>query len=458
MIHDPGHGETDQHHPEGEDHAELHATRVPECQRTSVASMRVQPPTPRRIVGDPTRMRVERFPVTILLGIQLAAMVVIPAAVKGTEPLGLIAGICAVAVVVALYIELMMQPIKMPNSTARPVATRAAFTVLTVGIIATVVSSIGGRGSYAVQIGVATESPIVSIAAPFTLWVLFGVSLILWLFRQGQVSRKAALWVCAIVAVVCLVEGLARAILGQSAALILTVLILAMYAKLIRLRTLVIVLAAIPILWPPIYDFRDSLRRAAVSGPGAVSADAPLERLQLDTQMALVGRLVPRPAGLEVLDMPTLVRIGLIPGFLDSDRPALNTGSQMSVALGGAPTSSQSATMLGNVYIFEGWVGIVVFVILLTLVMGFLLRRDNPWALTGIGLVYSYGISFNASYPDVIPRMLQAMISLAIAYILVRALSGPKARAASDARVVQRAEVRDAARARTAPGARRLHR
>lgn len=407
-----------------------------------VALVPLQPPTLKPVVGDPSRMRVERFPVTILLGIQLAAMVVIPAALKGTQPFGLILAICAVTIAVALFIELMVQPLKMPEATAKPITARAAFTVFAVGVAATVISTLGGRGSYAVQIGVASESPIVSIAAPFTLWVLFGVSLVLWLFRQGQVTRATALWVCAIAAVVFLWEGLMRAILGQSAALILTVVILALFAKLIRLRTLVIVLAAIPILWPPIYDFRDSLRRASVSGPGAVSADAPLERLQLDTQMALIARFVPRPAGLEVLDIPTLFRIGLIPGFLDPDRPPLDTGSQMSIALGGAPTSSQSATMLGNVYIFEGWIGIVVFAVVLTLVMGFLTRRDNPWALAGIGLVYSYGISFNASYPDVIPRMLQALISLAVAYVLVRILSGPKARAASEARVLRRAEER----------------
>lgn len=379
-------------------------------------------------------------------------MIIIPALVKGTQPFGLMLAICAVTVIVAFFFELMVQPMRLPKGVAKPITTRAAFTILVVGIIAIITSTLGGSGSYAVQIGVAAESPIVSVASPFTLWVLFGISLILWLYRQGQVSRRAALITCAVVAVVYLWEGLMRAILGQSAALILTVLILAMFAKLIRLRTLVIVLALIPVLWPPIYDFRDSLRRTSISGPGSVSADAPLERLQLDTQMALISQLVPRPDGLQALDMPTLFRIGLIPGFLDPNRPALDTGSQMSLALGGGRTSSQSATMLGNVFIFEGWFGIIVFAIVLTIIMGFLVRRNNPWALAGIGLVYSYAISFNASYPDVIPRILQALLSLAIAYALVRLMSTPRAIAQAEARQTRKATNGELRRQRASRG------
>lgn len=365
----------------------------------------------------------ERFPVTILLGFQVTAMIVVPAALKGTQPLGLITAICAVAVAVSFYVELMMQPLRAPRGSARPVAVRAAAVVLAGGATAVIASALGGRGSYAVQLGLAQESAVVAIAAPFTLWVMFGTALILWLHRRGDVSRRSALWTVTLVSGLYLWEGLTRAIIGQSAALVLTVLVLAVFAKVIRLRTIAITLLLIPLVWPPIYDLRDEIRRSTVIGPAKVSADAPLERLQLDAQMAHVGRLVPAPSGLEPLDFPTLLRIGILPGFLDSDRPRLDTGSRISVALGGTATNSQSATMLGNIFIFEGWAGVVVFAAVLSLAMGALLRRDNPWALASVGLVYSYAMSFNATYPDVIPKLLQAGFAMLAAYVLTRTLS-----------------------------------
>jgi hypothetical protein len=378
-----------------------------------------------------TGMKLARFPVTILLSIQLAAMVVIPAMIKGTEPLALMTGICAVAVLVALYVELLARPLRPSRHQAKPVTVVAAFWVLAIGMLATIVATLGGSGSYAVQLGLAVESPLVSIAAPFTLWILFGTAMVFWLCRSGALPRSAGYWTLAAVGAMYLWEGLSRAILGQSAALILTVLILAVFTGLLRLRTIVIAIALIPLIWPPIYELRDALRRATATGPGAVSADSPLERLQLDTQMSYIARLASRPGGLEAPDIVTLFRIGLVPGFLDPGRPALDTGSRMNVALGGVSTSSQSATMLGNLYIFEGWTGVILFSLILALVMAFLVRRNNPWALAAIGLVYSSGMSFNATYPDVIPRVLQGLLSMLVAYGLVRLLSGPRARAAA---------------------------
>lgn len=376
-----------------------------------------------RMAGRSSRMWIERFPVTMIFGVQLLAMVIIPTIVKSTEPFALILTICSVALFVAFYTELLMQSRALSSKPAKRVTIRAAWTVLIVGGVAVVVSTVGGRGSYAVQVGLAEESPIVGLTAPFTTWTLFGVAMLLWLYKKGDVKRRTALWVVFGVLALFLWEGLMRAILGQSAALMLTVVILAVLVKLIRLRIIVLTLLLIPLLWPPIYDFRDSLRRDTAGMSAMVSANAPLERLQLDAQMSQIAPLS-QVADLRALDLLTLARIGLIPGFLDSpDRPRLDTGSQISVALGGMPTNSRSATMLGNLYVFEGWFGIVVFMLALTIAMGIALGRDNPWALAFAGLIYWYGMSFNASYPEVVPKVLQASISMLIAYLVVRRLS-----------------------------------
>lgn len=65
----------------------------------------------RRHVIVQSRMWVQRFPVTFLLGVQLLAMVVIPTLSNNTEPVGTIVGISALAIAGALYFELLMLPL-----------------------------------------------------------------------------------------------------------------------------------------------------------------------------------------------------------------------------------------------------------------------------------------------------------------------------------------------------------
>lgn len=378
----------------------------------------------RRTFDRTAQTKLERFPVTILLGVQLLAMIVVPAIVKNTEPLGLIVGICLATIAVAFYVELVLQPLRPPAGGASSITPSAAVTILTIGMLATIISALGGRGSYAVQIGIAHESPVVAITTPFTVWMLVGVGIFLWLFRRGEVSRKSAVWVAILVCCAAIWEGLYRAILGQSVALIVTVLVLSVLARLVRFRVIVIALLLIPILWPPIYEAREALRRATTNSSAITTGSSPLDRLQLDDQMAQISQLVPRPQGLEAPDLLSLIRIGLLPGFLDDEsRPTLDTGSRLSVALGGSSTNSQSATMLGNIFIFEGWLGVVFFAAILAIAMRWVLARDSPWAFAYAGLIYLSAISFNASYPDVIPRLLQATVSMGIAVLFVRLLA-----------------------------------
>lgn len=367
-------------------------------------------------------MWVERFPITMLLGAQLVAMIAIPAVVNRTEPVGTILGICAAAIGVALYFEMMMLPILPVDKPVQPITTRAANVVLGVGAVAVVGSTLAGT-SYAVQLGLAEVLAINAIFTPFTIWLLFGLVLHLWLFREGLATRRRTIIIAVGVAALQMWSGLERAILGQSAAFVVTVLVLAVLVRLIRLRVIVVVLLLIPLLWPPIYDLRETIRSNITGQMSAPRENAALDRLQLDKQMAAVDRLVPAPKGLEPPSLLTLVRTGLLPSFIDSDRPPIDTGSRLSMALGGSPTNSQSATMFGNVYIFGGWAGVVVMSAVLALAMGAMMRRRSSWALCFAAVIYLYGVSFNANYPNVVPQMLQASVSMLLTYALVRALS-----------------------------------
>lgn len=370
-------------------------------------------------------MWVERFPVTFLLGVQLLAMVVIPTLSNNTEPVGTIVGICALAIGAALSLELLMLPLKPVVKPFKPISLKAARAIFWVGVVAEAGSTLAGRGSYAVQLGLAKESALAAALTPFAIWLLFGAVLILWLFSAGHVSRKEAVLTVTGASLLQLWVGLERAILGQSAAFVLTLMVVAVFVKLIRMRVVAVTLLLIPLLWPPIYELRDTIRREVTGYSTQASVNAPLERLQLDKQMALIARLSPKPDGLEQTSWLTLVRTGILPGFIDRDRPALDSGTQMSVALGGSPTNAVSATAFGNVYIFGGWFGVAGLAATLALGMGAALRRNSPWALLFVALIYWNGISFNANYPNMVAQILQASTSMLFAYLVVRFVSRP---------------------------------
>lgn len=369
-----------------------------------------------------------RFPVATVLAVQYGAMVLFPALVKETQPLSLIVFICTTALITAFVIEALLSPLGDRRPRPSNAGLRSARSVLLIGWLALVGTGLTGAGSYAVQIGTATRSPIASLLTPFSAWPVFGLALYFWLYRQLKVERREVLVMSLVTCSLYVALGLYRAILGQAFAAIAAILFTAAVYKLVTLRVLVGILLVVSLAWAPVYQFRDELR-ARVSGPGAVvSAGDPLQRLQLDEQMSILGSLLPRPPGLDSPTAQTLIRTGLLPSVVDPDRPPIDTGSRISVALGGRANNAQSATMLGNVYLFGSAPALVLVTISLALAMAFAVRSASPWALMFAALVYLYALSFNATYPDFIPKILQALVSMSVAYGLVHVIETPHRR------------------------------
>lgn len=200
----------------------------------------------------------------------------------------------------------------------------------------------------------------------------------------------------------------------------LAALVLAIWSRLLRPRTVLFLVLLVPLVWPTIYDLRNERRGEAFVGSGF--QDRAGDRLQLDEQMATAGYLSERRAVFEPPSLGTLLRIGLVPRALDPGRPPLDTGARLNVALGGQPTSSHSALMLGNAFVFGSWWLVALLSGLLAIAMGVALRAAGPWALASASMLFLYGVSLSATYPDMIPRLLQGAQSMVAAYILVRLL------------------------------------
>ena len=368
---------------------------------------------------------IRRYPVTVLLGGQYGAFVLVPAIVHQTPPLKLIIGICIVATTVAFLIELSAErrrPMHTAEPTCRPVGLAATWVVLGVGVLADFGSYLGGSGSYAVQVGTTQMTTVTTFLTPFRYWELFGCVLVMWGCRQRMVSRRAALIVLAIVCLERLYVGVSTAILSNGITFIACLVVLALIMGLVRLRWLILALVFIPVVWPALYQQRNE-KRQLIAGDAFYAGSTASQRLRLDLEMSTLQFLVPKPDVIVTPSPLDLLRYGLLPSAIDNNRAEVSTNSQFAIALGGRASNARSATMLGNAYVFGGWYLVLAIPAGLAIAMGIAIRRETPWGYMFVGLVWLYGIGFSATWPSMISLLLQASESLFAAAILVRLLS-----------------------------------
>ena len=106
--------------------------------------------------------------------------------------------------------------------------------------------------------------------------------------------------------------------------------------------------------------------------------------------------------------------------MFDQDRGTLHTGENLSVALGGSPINSDSATTFGDAYLVDGWAGIVIYSGLAALVTGIVIRRQGPWAYALLAMITQNCLLVESGYPDMLAGLLQACVSLIVAILMVR--------------------------------------
>jgi hypothetical protein len=367
------------------------------------------------------RLLTEKFPVTILFGLQYGALVVVPAIIHDTQPLGLIITICLAGVSTAFVVEAVRSPLGPSNSKPIQVSPNAAMWILRIGWLAAIGGSITRGVAYVNQTTSADPSHLAAIFTPLTYWVLIGTALTLAQAAQGLVSRTRAWWVIGFGFALELALSLRAAILNDVVIYSITVMFLAIVLGFIRWRWVIIALFTIPLVVPTLYNLktqeRSSLRNAAVPGQDFNYS----QRLRLDREMAQVDDFPTVPAhDINPPSLPTLLLFGLVPRLLDQGRETLHTGENLSAAVGGSPTSSDTATSFGNAYIVQGWTGVFLYSALCALVTGMVIRRRGPWGLALLGLITSSCLLIEGAYPDMLAGLLQACVSWAAALLVVR--------------------------------------
>jgi hypothetical protein len=369
------------------------------------------------------RLVTEMFPVTILFGLQYGALVIFPAVMHDTQPLSLILTLCAVGIGTAFLVEAIRCPLGSRNAKPIAVSAKAAMAIVVVGWLATIGGSVSGGIAYLNQTTSARPSHLTAIFTPLTSWVTIGTALVMAQAASGMASRVRAWWVILIGFGLELVLGLRDAVLGDAVSYFLVVTFLAVVLGFIRWRWVVIALFTIPVVLPVLYNFKTQERSnfTQVAEPGQQPEYG--QRLRLDLEMAQVKDFPKIPASsVNPPSLPTLLLFGLVPRIFDQSRGSLNTGQRLSVAVGGTPTNSDTATSFGDAYIVDGWTGVILYSGLASVVTGIVIRRRGPWAYALLGVIAQSCLLVEQSYPDMLASLLQGGVSLAIAIALVRVL------------------------------------
>lgn len=370
-----------------------------------------------RVTQDRGSLR-RLFPASVFVAAPYLALIVPVAIIQGNRQLPFILGVLGLALLGTLAAELALltrrlraNPAIIAESADIPMLSIITASVLAVAALARVAFVASGGGSLLSQIMGQDSSRLASIAGIFAAWKLFAVGLLFTCVLRGVCRNRTAWLGVAILALIEIWAAFQTTITSPLIQFLSAVLLLALVLGLVRLRTLVVALVLMFIVWPPLYAFRNTLREdLGVAVDQSVSAT---DRLRFDEQIALVTQFqVPVQAGQP--GATEILRYGLIPRFLDSGRPDLATSRLINRFVGGSNTSSTTFLSIGTLYFFYGPGGILVYYSLVSVVFSLLTSRAaraGPIALCLMAAAAWYLLGWASTFPDAIVGYIQAMVS-----------------------------------------------
>ncbi|WFE39488.1 hypothetical protein [Micromonospora sp. WMMD998] len=309
----------------------------------------------------------------------------------------------------------------MRQATARyPRIYQVARLVTLTSITADLLGARLGRGSITAQIsGQLSDAPLVALTKLFSGWSALGFALLIASHLGGRLSRaKLYGWLAALVATQVLVTML-TALTAPLIGFVFFAVTAGAVCGVFRLRVLLLGTVALLLLWPAMFEHRNEIRQdQGITVSGDVTA---ADRLRLDSQLtAVAGYDVPVEIGQP--GVPDYVRYGLVPRVLDPERPALSTGQRINQFLGGGPTSSYTFLLLGNIWFFDGPVGVVAVHAFWAGFVALLMRwrgRPGPARLSLFCLVFSDVLLWSGTYPDSTIAFLQHAVSALTVFLLM---------------------------------------
>lgn len=348
------------------------------------------------------------------------------------EHTGFIFGVFAIAICASLFVEIFIDLIRASKrghtrgagdvaaEGARsrlneygPGLRRSAYFVSTVGAVVGVLSAAVGIGSIQSQVGLLVVSAPLSMATALVGgWPVIGVALLLAARLAGQITgRRFWLWIAAITFGQ-LIESYLTAITATLMAFATSLMMVLLLFGMIRIRSAIVAVIAVLLVWPLVYDIRNDARQ---SSGVSVSADVgAFDRLRLDQQVARAAEIQEVPLDLGQPGPAEMVRFGLIPRFLDPDRPTISTGIKINVYLGGSSTSGYSFLPVTTAYVLGGPLYVVFWYAFWALFLSITLRGGNRLTVTRIvlvALVLTGPLGWFSTFPDRTISVIQFFVS-----------------------------------------------
>ncbi|MEH0936274.1 hypothetical protein [Micromonospora psammae] len=362
-----------------------------------------------------------RYPVSILVIAPFAILIVPMALLNGNPGTTFILRLLSVALVGTVLVETVALAAAPPRpgwrqraaeaNLAHPHLYRIARVVAVVSVVASLTGAYAGRGTIFTQLTHdVAASPLARVAALAAGWPYLAFALLVASFLSGRVGRARVLgWTGFVIAGQVTTVAL-TGIVSPAIGYITFAAGAGAVCGLLRTRAVVAVGVVLLLAWPSLFAIRNEIR---AQGGVAVSADVSAgDRLRVDLQLAEAGRYdVPVDVG---QPGPTeFLRYGLVPRILDQERPMISTGALINQYLGGVATSSYSFLALGNVYFFDGWLGVLLYYIGWASLVVLLLRRGapGPVRLSLFCFVMGGPLLWSSTYPDSMIGFLQHAVA-----------------------------------------------
>ncbi len=280
---------------------------------------------------------------TLALGLQYGALVLYPATHDGNPERSFVYGLTLLGLAAAFVVELVFARFRPRWGQVKRINVHIAGGIALVGAAAELVGYSVGLGVYgsATVSSASSGSHFGALLTPFQTWPIIGLVLAIYSWRNQPRDHKWVLAYTAVTVLVTLAIAILSAATGPLYSLLLVLGVAAALGGMFRAWWLILFIILLTLAWPTLYTIRNQARAktGAVSFAYATAAGAQT-RLDFDQLMAQAP--LAKSAGVSIPGIPSwglVIRSGLVPRALDRNRPDLNTGTQINVALTGSSGS-----------------------------------------------------------------------------------------------------------------------
>ncbi|MCG5441747.1 hypothetical protein NIE79_003192 [Micromonospora sp. NIE79] len=400
---------------------------------TGATEARTAPPTGDRESGAQRDLvgRVLRcYPVTVVV-LAPYALLILPTAVFYRNPeTGFIVSLVGLALLGSVAVETIGRLSGRPDPRWREGFRRAharypwlypvAVVVTLTSVTANVLGAHLGRGTIVNQVsGDLSDGPLAMVSTLFSGWTALGFALLLASHLGGRLPRaKLYGWLAVLVGAEIYVAVL-TALTAPLVALVFFMAATGALCGVFRLRYLVVCAVVLFLAWPAVFEHRNALREDR--GVAVDTKVTATDRLRLDSQLSVVAGF-DVPVDLGQPGVTDYLRYGLVPRVLDPDRPVLSTGQRINQYIGGGPTSAYTFLLLGNIWFFDGAVGVVAVHAFWAALAAVLLRwrgPPGPIRLSLFCLVLFDPLLWSNTYPDSTIGFLQHVVAATPVFVLL---------------------------------------